>query len=107
MPIRSPSPTARKTARADELNESVAEFVGEIVVVVAFSGRPAVGTPDQSMPRVLITPVITTHQDPSGQQGKTVGQWYWSMLARCQCRRHEGSDYACLCRLRQPAKVGS
>ena len=50
MPMRSPSPTARKTARADELDELVAEFVGEIVVVVAFSGRPAVGTPDQSMP---------------------------------------------------------
>jgi hypothetical protein len=43
MPIRSPSPTARKTARADELDEPAAEFVGEIVVVIAFSGRPAVG----------------------------------------------------------------
>lgn len=49
MPMRSPSPTAKKTARADELDEPVAEFVGGIVVVVAFSGRPAVGTSDQSM----------------------------------------------------------
>jgi hypothetical protein len=73
MPIRSPSPTARKTARADELDEPVAEFVGEIVVVVAFSGRPAVGTPDQSMPRVLITPVITNSPRPFWTTGKNCG----------------------------------